>query len=102
MYKLTEDQRLKIAELCRHHHVRRLDLIGSAARDDFDHSRSDLDFLVEFAPDEGSPALTTYFGLKEGLEALFGRPVDVIMPAAVANPYVRADMERSRTTLYAA
>jgi predicted nucleotidyltransferase len=102
MYQITEEHRARIAALCRRFHVRRLDLVGSATRGDFDRARSDLDFLVEFGPADGLRALDTYFGLKEELETLLGRPVDLIMPAAVANPYVRANMERDRTTLYAA
>jgi putative addiction module component (TIGR02574 family) len=44
----------------------------------------------------------SYFGLKEYLEALFGRPADLVMTAAVRNPYVRAEIDRDRTLLYAA
>ncbi|HJS42173.1 MAG TPA: nucleotidyltransferase domain-containing protein [Gemmatimonadales bacterium] len=102
MYHVTDDQRARIAELCRRFHVRRLDLVGSATRGDFDPARSDFDIVVEFGPADGLRALDMYFGLKEELETLLGRPVDLIMPAAVVNPYVRANMERDRTTLYAA
>ena len=45
--------REELRELCRRFHVRRLDLFGSAAGDDFDAERSDLDFLVEF--ERGAP-----------------------------------------------
>jgi len=46
---------------------------------------SDLDFLVEF--DAGAPAalsLKTYIELKEALEALFGRHVDLVERARCA------------------
>lgn len=102
MYPMTDDLRARIAELCRRFHVRRLDLFGSAARDDFKESRSDVDFLVEFLDDGVGPGLDVYFGLKEGLEALLGRPVDLVMPEAVTNPYVRVDIAQHRTTVYAA
>ena len=36
-----------------------------------------------------SKALDAYFGLKEGLEALLGRHVDLVMPSALRNPYFR-------------
>ena len=64
---------------------------------------SDLDFLVGFdaAPSSRS-ALSTYFGFKESLEAMFGHPVDLLMPGAVRNPFVRADIEPTRQLLYAA
>jgi predicted nucleotidyltransferase len=95
--------REELRELCRRFHVRRLDVFGSAARGDFDPGRSDLDFLVEFdsrAPDALS--LKTYFGLKESLEALFGRSIDLVEPGALRNPYVKASIERSRETVFAA
>jgi predicted nucleotidyltransferase len=82
--------------------VRRLELFGSGAREDFDPRESDLDFLVEFEPGDTRFAFDSYFGLKEELEALFGRSVDLVMPGAVRNPYLRAEMDRDRTLLYAA
>jgi uncharacterized protein len=92
----------ELAELCRRHHVRRLDVFGSAAHGDFDDNRSDVDFLVEFASDSSVTALDTYFGLKEALEALLGRPVDLVMSGAVENPYIKASIEQSREAVYAA
>lgn len=92
----------ELADICRRFHVRRLELFGSAARDDFDPQRSDFDFLVEFERDVPLKALDAYFGLKEELESLLGRPVDIVMAGAVTNPYLRAEIERSREPLYAA
>jgi predicted nucleotidyltransferase len=74
-----ELHREELRALCRRFHVRWLDLFGSAARGDFDPEHSDIDFLVEF--DRAHPealSLNTYFGLKESLEALLGRPVDLV------------------------
>ena len=102
MYQMTDERRIRVAELCRRFRVRRLDLFGSAAREDFTESRSDVDFLVEFLDEGMGPGLDAYFGLREGLEALLGRPIDLVMPEAVTNPYVRADIDRHRTTVYAA
>jgi predicted nucleotidyltransferase len=92
----------ELTDLCRRFHVNRLELFGSAARGDFDPARSDVDFLVAFERDTPLRALDAYFGLKEGLEALLGRPVDLVMPDAVRNPYLRASIERSREVVYAA
>jgi len=103
MLTMIAEHRPEIAALCRRFGVRRLDVFGSAARDDFDPARSDLDFLVEF--DARAPAalsLKTYLGLKETLEALFGRNVDLVEPGAMHNPYVKASIERSRELLFAA
>ena len=92
--------REELDELCRRFHVRRLDLFGSAAGDDFDAERSDLDFLVEFEP--AALSFHIYFGLKESLEALFGRSVDLIEPSAIRNPYFKESVERSREPIFEA
>ncbi len=102
MLSLIKNRRSELETICRRRAVRRLELFGSAARDDFDPSASDLDFLVAFDPDPRVSALESFFGLKEDLEALFGRPVDLVMPDAVRNPYLRAEIARDRQLLYAA
>jgi uncharacterized protein len=89
-----------IAELCRRFDVRRLDLFGSAATGRFDPARSDLDFLVEF---EGMPPgryAKSYFGLREGLEALFQRPVDLLTEGSIENPYLRRSIEAERRSVF--
>ncbi len=94
--------RAAIAELCRRFGVRQLDVVGSAARGaDFDPARSDVDFLVEYAP-ETVPSLGAFLGLRDALASLLGRPVDLIMTSRLRNPFVRVEMERSRAPLYAA
>ena len=94
--------REELRELCRRFHVRRLDLFGSAARADFDPERSDFDFLVEFERGAPQHPFDAYFGFKEALEALFGRPVDLVEAGAVRNPYLKASIEQSRENVYAA
>jgi hypothetical protein len=103
MHRLIEAKRPEIAALCRRFRVQRLDVFGSAARgDDFDTGRSDADFLVTFAPEAQACAFANYFDFKEALEALLGRPVDLVMPGVVENPYLRAGIERSREPVFAA
>ncbi len=101
MHSIVESKRQEVADLCRRSGVKRLDVFGSAARDDFDETRSDIDFLVEF--DESAPqSLSAFFALKDALAQMFARPVDLVMPDAVRNPYVRASINRSRQVIYAA
>jgi len=97
-----ELKREQIAELCRRHGVRRLALFGSAAREDFDPERSDLDFLVEFERLAPGTYARTYFDLLEALQQLFGRPVDLVEAGSVRNPYIRQEIETWQETLYAA
>ena len=92
----------QFAELCRRHHVRRLALFGSAVREDFDPTRSDLDFLVEFEPLPPGTYADAYFGLLEGLQQLCGRRVDLVEAGSVRNPYVSKEIEARQETVYAA
>ena len=94
--------RKELEELCRQFHVRCLDLFGSATGGDFNAERSDLDFLVEFEPAPPGGYADAFFGLKESLEQLFGRPVDLVAAAAIRNPYFRESVEGAKVPLYAA
>ncbi len=88
----------KLKELCHSLSVRRLELVGSAAREDFFPESSDMDVLIEF---EGDHALfDRYFELKFGLEDIFGRKVDVIQGGAIKNPYLRTTLEKDRIAIY--
>ena len=102
MQSLIEAKRTQLARLCREHHVRRLEVFGSVARADFDPATSDLDFLVEFEPIAPVAYAQAYFSLKEALETLFKRPVDLVTPASLNNPYFRASLAASSERVYAA
>jgi len=91
-----------IVALCDRFHVRRLDVFGSAARERDFTDASDIDFLVEFEPSYGTPALGEFLGLRDALASLVGRDVDLTMTNAVRNPYLRTAIERSRVTLHGA
>lgn len=91
----------EIAAICRRYGVRRLELFGSAASDDFDAETSDVDFIFEFDSDPVKLA-DRYFGLMEDLEALLHRKVDLVSSQDVRNPYFLQVANRHRVTLYAA
>ena len=102
MHPDIAQHRSGISAICQRYRIARLDVFGSAARaDDFDPARSDADFLVEFAPGV-QPGLDSIYGAKSALEALLGRGVDLVEPAAVRNPYVLASINTSREPVYAA
>jgi uncharacterized protein len=89
-----------LAATCRRYGVRILSLFGSATRPDF-RPDSDVDLLVEF--EGGSiPSLFRMAELKEDLERLFGRPVDLATPEILRNPYRRAAIIPSLERLYVA
>ena len=87
--------------LCEKHRVASLDLFGSGTTDQWRPIDSDLDFVVTFRPEATGGLADRYLGLAEDLESLFGRPVDLITPASIRNPYFRERVEASRTRVYA-
>ncbi|WP_428119162.1 nucleotidyltransferase family protein [Candidatus Poriferisodalis sp.] len=91
-----------VKQLCKRFNVLRLDLFGSAARGSFDPDRSDLDFLVDFQPVALDDYSNTYFGLLEALEDLFDRSVDLVVRAAIKNPYFLEAVETTRIPVYEA
>lgn len=101
MFDIIEQHLNEVAALCRRAGARRLDAFGSVVRGDFDPLVSDLDFLVEF--DDTSPAnyANSYFSLKEGLELLFGRPVDLVTDSGLANPHFAERVLAERHNVYA-
>jgi len=92
----------ELAAICRTFHVNRLELFGSALGSAFDPARSDLDFVVDFAPLAPADYAAAFFAFKEALERLFGRSVDLIVLSAIRNPYFRRQVEQSKALLYAA
>ena len=89
MHPSILEKRDQIAAACEAHHVARLDIFGSAARgEDFDPARSDADFLVDFTPDFSADP---YLDLKESMERILGRPVDLLDRKALetSRNYVR-------------
>lgn len=93
--------RAAVAALCRKYGVKRLAVFGSATTTAFDPERSDVDFFLEFLACDAD-SLQRYFGLEEELEALLGRPVDLVPAKALENPYFAAEARRTVTELYAA
>jgi hypothetical protein len=91
-----------ILVLCVECSVRRLELFGSAARDEFDPGISDLDFFVEFLDLGWQGSFKRYMGLKLGLEDLLGCAVDLVELSAVRNPHFLDVANRHRRPVYAA
>ena len=78
-----DKKRDALAALCRRYGVARLEVFGSAARGiGFDPDRSDADFLVTFESAARND-LAAFADVKDGLERLLGRPVDLVEREAI-------------------
>ena len=90
----------RIAEFCRKWQIKELSLFGSALGDDF-RPDSDVDLLVTFA----QPVRWTLWDIidmKEELEAMFSRSVDLLTEKSLKNPFRRHSILTSRRAIYAA
>ncbi|MDX1983630.1 MAG: nucleotidyltransferase domain-containing protein [Bryobacteraceae bacterium] len=102
MIGLSERKRLAIEDVCSRFGVARLDVFGSALREDFRPQTSDLDLLVEFKPMEPYARVEAYFRMRDELRALLERDIDLVMVDAVKNRYISREIERTKQLLYAA
>lgn len=101
MVTIIEDKMKELEGLCRRYHVSRLEIFGSAAVDDM-HDASDLDFLVEFNEAVQKNRFDNFFALKDALKKLFDKPVDLIEPGGLRNPYFVQSINETRKVIYAA
>jgi predicted nucleotidyltransferase len=90
----------QIAAFCRRWQIAELALFGSVVRDDF-RPDSDIDVMVDFAPGVHID-LWDFVQIKDEMQELFGREVDMVQRGAVRNPFRRHSINRDLTVLYAA
>jgi hypothetical protein len=98
---MVDIEKLKpeIERVCRRLPVKRLGLFGSAVSENFSKS-SDIDVLVIFDSGENVDLFDNYFELKEQLEEIFERQVDLVVDKKFKNPVLREVIDRTRTVIY--
>ena len=102
MVSVLVDKMDSIRRVCKDFNVVRLDVFGSALRDDFEPDRSDIDLLVDFGPMPPFDKPDAYFCLLNELRTILGIEVDLVMVGALKNRYIRDDVNRTKRKLYAA
>jgi uncharacterized protein len=91
----------RIAQLCASQGVRSLDAFGSATQITTQKTPNDYDFIVELEPQVGSSKARRWIALAEGLEALLGKPVDLVSASSVRNPHFAQSVAATRLPIYA-
>jgi predicted nucleotidyltransferase len=89
----------EIERVCRRLPVKRLGLFGSALSNNFSQG-SDVDVLVIFDSDENIDLFDKYFELKEQLQEIFKRQVDLVVDRKFKNPVLRESIDKTRTIIY--
>jgi predicted nucleotidyltransferase len=99
---VLDAKRELINDACKRFVVARMDVFGSALREDFRPGDSDIDLLVEFSPMQPADLANAYFNLLDDLSSILDSPVDLVMSDAVKNPYIAADSDRTKQVFYVA
>jgi len=89
----------EIERVCRVLPVKRLGVFGSALSEDFG-PESDVDVLVAFDTAGNVDLFDAYFELKERLEGVFGRKVDLTVDKPFKSPVFKESVEKTRTVIY--
>jgi len=90
----------ELKKICTELQLARLDLFGSATTDNFGPD-SDLDIIVSFKNNADINHFDNYFLLKNRLQNIFHRPIDIIIEGSVKNPYLKESIAQTRTNIYA-
>jgi len=96
---LIESNIDNVRTLCKLHKVQRMFVFGSVLSDRFQKD-SDIDLIVDFQGVDLYDYADNYFNLKESLENLFQREVDLLEDKAIKNPYLRKSIDSSKVLVY--
>ncbi|HEY0512477.1 MAG TPA: nucleotidyltransferase family protein [Thermoanaerobaculia bacterium] len=89
-----------IEHFCRKWRIEEMALFGSVLRDDFS-PESDVDVLVTFFP-KAQLSLWDFVEMKEELQEILHRPVDLVSKGGLRNPFRRHEILNTRQIVYAA
>ena len=97
--KISKKNIEQIKQLCKEFRVKNFSVFGSVLTDNFS-ADSHIDFVVDF--EENNPIKYTdlYFQLKDKLEQILMRPIDLIEERGIKNPFFRKEIEESKVVIY--
>ena len=102
MRTVIENKKDKLIQLCEKYEIAELYVFGSATTESFDPGRSDIDFLVKFKPSVARHRFDNFFNFLEELNQLFNRPVDLVEPGGLRNPYFKEMVNKTKQMVYVA
>jgi predicted nucleotidyltransferase len=89
----------QIKKLCKLYKVKTFSVFGSGTREDF-RNDSDIDFVVDFEENDPFKYTDLYFQLKEKLEKLLKRQIDLIEERGIKNQYFRKELDNTKILIY--
>ncbi len=79
--------------------MRTFSAFGSVNRDDFNDD-SDIDFVVDFNENDPFKYADLYFDLKENLEDLLKRQIDLIEERGIKNRFFKKELDETKVLIY--
>jgi predicted nucleotidyltransferase len=79
--------------------VKNFSVFGSVLTDKFSQS-SDIDFIVDFEEKDPIKYTDLYFKLKDKLEKILNRQIDLIEERAIKNSFFRNEINQSKVLIY--
>ena len=89
----------QIIELCDEYHVEHLYLFGSAIKNNMTKD-SDVDLLVKFKEINLAKYFQNYMDLKNSLQNLFKKNVDLVEEQTLSNPYLIKSIDQNKELIY--
>jgi predicted nucleotidyltransferase len=96
---LIESNNERLSLLCQKHRVGQLFAFGSVLSNRF-RADSDIDLIVDFKDVDLREYADNYFSLKNELEKLFNRKVDLLEAQAIRNPFFKESLDQQKRLLY--
>ena len=89
----------QIQEICATTGVRTLYAFGSVTNLKFKED-SDIDMVVDIAETDPIAYSDFYFTLKEHLESVLNRHVDLLEQKAIKNPFLKKEIDQTKVLIY--
>jgi len=88
-----------ILKLCDNYKVKTLSAFGSVVNGNF-NANSDVDFVVDFYEKDPFKYTDLYFALKEKLENLLKRKVDLLELRGIKNKFFKKELDETKILIY--
>jgi uncharacterized protein len=97
---IIKERYTEFVDICRSHKVDKIYAFGSSITDHFDPTKSDIDIVVKVDIDDPLDRGETLLSLWDKLEALFKIKVDLLTEDSIRNPYLKANIDRTKKLIY--
>ena len=97
--KISDKNIELIKQLCKEYRVKNFSVFGSVLTNNFS-ADSDIDFVVDFEENDPIKYTDLYFQLKEKLEQVLKRQIDLIEERGIKNSFFRKEIDDSKVVIY--